>query len=146
MLRYNGGTPEPNYFVLQRTRAIRELCWIDQLWPVGQADINDVLGLVGANIRFALEAQHRGAPLGCITIGSVCSEEDLLLFCSGQRLGQIWLKSWPEVPEFDVNPRDELNPKVGLYKLASSFDEFLNMLMTVDKARTQIERHNARRK
>lgn len=73
-----------------------------------------------------LSAREQGEgllPAGCIAIASTTRGDHVLLFVSGERAGQIWLKSWKRLEEEDVD-----EPEADLVPLAKSFSEFLDAI------------------
>jgi hypothetical protein len=139
LLMHNGGKPEPNYFVYKRTPDAPELDWVDALYPITPSE-NDPLNLRGANRVLARKALHWGVPYDCIAIGGAGGgHEDILLFVSGRRRGQVWIKVWDDLSH-DADFNRDTNPNEGLYKLATSFDVFLEMLCTEEEAEQRVRK------
>jgi hypothetical protein len=133
MLAYNGGEPEPPYFVLRRD-AEREREWVDFLCSITSSRI-DSLSLRGQNEMVARwAAEGTPVPEGCIAIGSA-PDGTILLFTKGRRKGQVWLKVWDDVPGIAGVPDD---PEAGLYCLATSFRGFLESLCSEEEAKRRV--------
>ena len=131
MIKYNGGEPEPNYFVVKGKDP--KLDWVDAFHPISGSKM-DPLNLQGANQILGERAIHWGVPYDCITVGIAGGgPEDILLFVRGRRRGQVWLKVWDDVYAGPEHNRDT-DPNEGLYFLAKSFNEFLAMLCTEEEA------------
>ncbi|MFN5946765.1 MAG: SMI1/KNR4 family protein [Phycisphaerae bacterium] len=62
-------------------------------------------------------------PPQAIAIGHTTTDEDICLFIAGRRKGQIWMKGWLTIEYHD---RDDWRD--DLFKLARSFDEFLELV------------------
>jgi hypothetical protein len=61
-------------------------------------------------------------PDGAMEIASCESNEVILLFVSGSRAGQIWIKTW------DLYTEGVDHPEAGMHFVAHSFTQFLSML------------------
>jgi hypothetical protein len=59
-------------------------------------------------------------PEGALVIGGVDPREDVILFVSGSRRGQVWLKLRYRVEQYGID-----EPEDSMYFLARSFTEFL---------------------
>ncbi len=71
-------------------------------------------------------------PDGCIAIAGTQCGEEVLLFTSTRRVGEVWLKSW-----FQFAEKGHDDPEADVFRLASSFTEFLKILgQTSDTRKT----------
>ena len=143
LLKHNGGKPSPACFVFKNANREKVLNWVDRFFPVTSSNI-DSLNLRGANQFIASLALHTGVPYDCITIGGAGGGSDhILLFVRGKKRGQVWLKVWDEVND-DPDPDRDTNPKEGLYRLAMSFDKFLQSLCSEEEAEKRIARREGK--
>ncbi|MBX3110311.1 MAG: SMI1/KNR4 family protein [Fimbriimonadaceae bacterium] len=137
----NGGEPDPSFFV-RRQRGERWVGWVQAFAPITSSRI-DSLNLRGQQEllqRYADEAVP--VPRGCIAVGYTGPGDSILLFTSGRRRGQVWLKVWDDVSS---DPKIVAKPSDGLYKLAGSFNAFLKNLCTEEEAERRLARAQAPR-
>jgi hypothetical protein len=134
MLAHNGGEPDPSFFVLKR-RKTADLMWVQMLCPITSSRI-DSLNLRGQNEKVA-EYAEAGDPVppGCFAIGYTGAGDNLLLFTSGRRKGQVWLKVWDEL---DASEGSQNDPEDAMYRLATSFKGFLRTLCTEEEASRRV--------
>lgn len=125
MMKHNGGKPGKSHFVYSKGK--KQIAnWVTRIYSVVASDI-DVEGLKGANRLLAANAIHIGVPYGCVSVGDTGTGDAILLFVTGDRRDQVWLKVWDEVCGGTSVSRN-INPEEGLYMLSSSFAEFCSSL------------------
>jgi hypothetical protein len=120
----NGGRPERGYFPVEgRDR----LTWIDFFYSLDDHLVEPTPTAVYQTLAFAQHRFGRIIPSGSIAIASVARDDPLLLFCSGPRRGQIYLKRLEDLP-FPPRGRWEKEPELGLRFIAPSFAAFWALL------------------
>lgn len=62
-------------------------------------------------------------PGHCIAISGTETAENVILFVSGPRKGQVWLKAWHRLTHENID-----DPEDDLYKLAPSFASFMKTI------------------
>lgn len=116
LVTFNGG--EPRHYVFP-IRGLRDN-------PSGElrvlrsvAHTDDVFDLVAANKRLL-----HALPDGCISIGDTASGDQLILYVTGPRCGEVWFYDWYSRYR-DVNRR--------VYFVAKTFKEFVDGLRGLTK-------------
>jgi len=131
MVARNGTMPDRVWFVHKDKRERYGVNWVGLFAAITDSMI-DPLNLRGHNQTLTNWAETGSpVPRGCIAIGSDCSRGTLLLFVTGKRKGQVWLKDWDLL---NTDPAAPPDPEDALYYLAPSFGKFLQNLYNDDQA------------
>jgi hypothetical protein len=128
---HNGGVPEPGYFVYKHRKSGKmRFSWVDEICRISTSKI-DSLSLRGQNAMVArYAAEGSPVPEGAFTF-AYGPGSNLLMFASGGRKGEVWLKLWDEV---DSDPESTPDPKQGLYRIAGTLKKFLASLCDEEAA------------
>lgn len=116
LLRDNGGKPDPNFFIVKRDDGTSQLTWLRELKQLG------LLADDYKSLDYMPDYYEEDIPLGALVIGNAMSNDVVLVFVDGPRVGQVWYKCFLRCVE-------EGNPEEELHFLAASFSEFLQLLI-----------------
>lgn len=119
LLKHNGGVPRPSGFIV----AFDDIGPIDEcveiLHSINRGTYhNDLETAIRLDRDSRQPQEHFEIPSDAIWIGSAMAGE-IVLFVKGARAGQVWFKRAVD---------DHNQPMEGMYLLAPTFDDFLNML------------------
>jgi hypothetical protein len=123
LLRQNGGRPSPSAFTWHHPSEGKQSASVDKILGLDARPPDDLSRDTDC-IRMTLKLRDE-LPAWAIVIGNVNRDDWLLTFEDGPREGQVWLKYWDEVPATVDEPA---NPEAGVYRVAESFEAFLQLL------------------
>jgi hypothetical protein len=103
---------------------------VDAICRISSSKI-DSLSLRGQNAMVArYAAEGSPVPEGAFTF-AYGPGSNLLLFTTGRRKGEVWLKQCEEV---DSDPDSPADPAPGMYRIAASLKKFLACLCDEEEA------------
>jgi len=131
LLKYNGGSPDKAHFYVRTTGYPT---WVDYFHSVDEHLAEPSPQADPETISFKHHAFGDVVPEDCLIIGMVCTYDLLLLRLGGKRRGHVALKV--------IEPNEYLvgnwgkHKERGVYGIAKSFTEFLEMLKPEDAFRS----------
>jgi hypothetical protein len=123
LLRQNGGDPNLSGFTWHHPKHGDQAANLQTVLGLDPSPTCDPLPGVDC-IRMTLKLRDE-LPAWAIVIANADRDDWLLTFEDGPREGEIWIKYWDEVPATVDEPP---NPEAGVYRVAGSFVNFLQLL------------------
>lgn len=123
--------PGPRYVLCDIDDALERVSWVVRDVYGAERCTNGVPFLIWLHRVVKARVSGEGRiPHGAIIIGGVDPREDVILFVSGSRRGQVWLKLRYRVEQYGID-----EPEDSMYFLARSFTEFLSSLTSEPQRR-----------
>jgi hypothetical protein len=124
LLEQNGGIPKPAFFSCDGRDS---LDWVDYFCSLGEQLLQASEKSASNSLASAAKRDGAYVPSDALIIGYCCRDDLLLIFVRGRRRGQVHLKAIDEV-EFEPPEVRAKTPEKAVYRVASSFSDFLDLL------------------